>query len=118
MKKKLAGLQASRDVFISALDSLDKQGNVINGNLQATVNNLVRGIDLRSIEHSGKDLNIRGWSPTEVEILEYARNLDTSGRFTEVTITNILRIEEETEGDVEENEVMDFTLSLKLKGPK
>jgi len=132
LEKELAAQQATQNVFINALDSIDRQGAAINNDLVATVSNLVSGIDLSSIDHLGGELKIHGRSPSEVEILEYARNLDDSGRFNEVTIASIMRAEdrggeitgstevqgegEEIEVVVEENEVMNFTLSLKLKG--
>ncbi len=134
LEEELAAKQAQQNVFINALDSIDRQGAAINGDLLATVNNLVSGIELSGICHSGKELNINGRSPSEVEILQYARNLDASGRFSEVTVASIKRVEvEDTEegivgstevegefegvvGEGEKSEVMDFTLSLKLKG--
>jgi type IV pilus assembly protein PilM len=144
LEKELAAMQANRNVFTNALDSLDKWGDAINGDLEATVYNLVRGINLSGFNHSGQELNIHGQAPSEVEVLQYARNLDASGRFSEVTIASIRRVEgdsggeeieiigasEEIEGEGEEievlgeeiegggdgNGVMDFTLSLKLKG--
>ena len=135
LEEELANKQAQQNVFINALDSIEKQGAVINGDLLATVNNLVSGIELSSIGHSGKELSINGRSPSEVEILDYARNLDDSGRFSEVTVESIKRVEdventeegiagstevegefEEIVGEGEESEVMNFTLSLKLKG--
>jgi len=148
LEKKVADTEAARNVFTNALDSLDKRGSKINGDLEATVYNLVSGIDLRSISHSGQGLNIQGRSPSEVEVLEYARNLDASGRFSEVTVASIRRVgdsgenegeDEEIEGEGEEiegegeeiegedeeiegggsgNETMDFNLVLKLKGPE
>ena len=140
LEQKLADTEAGCSIFNTVLDSFDTQGDKINGDLEATVNNLVSGIDLRSISHSGQGLNLNGQSPSEVEVLEYARNLDASDRFSEVTVASIRRVGEsrdeiegeaeemegggeemegegeEIEGEGEENEGMDFNLVLELKG--
>lgn len=117
LEKKLADTEATRSVFNIALDSLSEQGDKINGDLEASVNNLISGISLRSIGHSGHGLNINGQSLSEVEVLEYARNLDASGRFSKVTINNILRSESEGSDNVSSSG-MDFSLFLELEEPE
>jgi len=107
LEKKLADAEAARQTFTAALDSLESEGDKINGDLEATVYNLVDGVDLKSISHIGKELSISGEAPSEVEVLEYARNLDATGRFTEITITSIRLVgseTEEVEGEGEEVE--------------
>ena len=128
LEKKLADMQAASRVFTAALANLGKQGDIINGDLKATVDKLVNGIELRSVSHSGRDLNISGRSPSEAEVTEYARNLDASGRFSEVTVSSIRRMDELSGEEIEivsengtiEGEsggVADFSLALKLKVP-
>jgi Tfp pilus assembly protein PilN len=104
LEKKLAAAETRQNVFTRALESLDSQGDKINGDLVATVDNLVDGIELNSIRHSGSDLVLNGMSPSEVEILQYARNLDASDRFSEVTISNIIRVGEGEAEVVDEDE--------------
>jgi len=112
LEKKLADTEAARSIFINAFDSLNKGGDRINGDLEATVNNVVSGISLRSISHSGGGLNLNGGAPSEAEVLEYARNLDASGRFSEVTVASIMRV-----GSSDNmSERMDFNLALALGG--
>lgn len=94
LEKKVADAEAARKVFTAILDSLNNQGDKINGDFQETVKNVVSGLNLRTISHSGQDLNIRGWAPSEVEVLEYAGNLDASGRFSEVTVATITRVDD------------------------
>ena len=108
LEKKLAQAEASRDTFTKALDTLDQQGNVMNGDLEVTTNSLSGAVSLTGISHAGDKLTIRGRSPNEMEALSYARSLNASDRFSEVTITSIAR--------VEEGGGMDFTLALKAKG--
>lgn len=102
LEKELADVEAASNTFINASNSLNIQGDKINGDLEATVNNLVSGIRLSSISHSGSGLNLNGNAPSETEVLEYARNLDTCGRFFEVTISSISLVGyegEESEGE-------------------
>ena len=125
LEKKLASAEAVLSRFTSALDSLDQQGEKINGDLEATVDNLVNGVELRSIGHTGQVLNINGGAPSEVEVLQYARNLDATGRFSEVTVANIRRVANSSEdmgGEGAEmpssgnNSMASFALTLKLTG--
>lgn len=115
LEQKLADNEAAQKIFTTAFDNLNKQGNVINGDLEATVYNLVSGIDLRGISHSNQGLDINGQSPSKVEVLEYARNLDATGRFSEVTVANISRIADSSDN---ESDMVSFYLALKLKGPE
>jgi len=107
LDKKLAEAEASRDNFTIALGSLDMQGNEINSNLQVATNTLPSTVSLTNISHTGSMLTISGNSPSETEVLTYARSLDASGRFSEIIIASMKRTEDER---------MDFTLVLKSKG--
>ena len=106
LMQKIAKAEASRDSFITALSSLEKQSNIMNGDLEVTVNSLPSNMSLSSINYDNNILTIQGRAPSEEGILSYLGNLDTSGRFWEITITDIKRIEDEG---------MDFTLVLKTK---
>ena len=108
LEEQLAAAKASRDTFIAALGSLDKQGNTANGDLRVTTDSLLSPISLNGFSHNNDKLTIRGQSPSEVEILSYAGSLDASGRFSEIIVASIKRIEE--------GGGMDFTLILKPKG--
>jgi type IV pilus assembly protein PilM len=134
LEKQLAAADASLGVFESVVNSIEGQGEVIDGDLEATVDSLVGGIELTSISHSGKSLSLSGRAPSEVEVLEYARNLDSSGRFSQVTVSSIRKVQapaEEDEGDAVEDEegegeeeggesglidLVYFSLSLQLMG--
>ena len=110
LEGKIAGAKASINTYTAAIGSLDKQGDLINEDLEVTVNSLPGSISLAAIDHSVDGLTIRGSSPSETEVLSYASNLDASGRFPEITIANIKRVVDE------ENERMNFTLVLKTGG--
>jgi len=91
--------------FTSALASLDKQNNGGNGNFKVIVSSLPSTTSLSSISYVNNTFTINGRSSSEVEVLSYLRSLDASGRFSEITIISMKRIEDEG---------MDFTLALRV----
>ena len=101
LQQGIAEAEASRDVFASALGSLEKQRTGINRDLETTIKSLSSAISLSSISHADNILTISGRAPSEREVLSYLRKLDTSGRFGEITIENMIKIEDGG---------MDFTL--------
>jgi len=101
LEKKIAEVEASRDNFAAALGSLETQSAGINRDLEVTIKSLPSAISLSSISHANNILTISGRVPSEKEVLKYIMGLDASGRFGEITITNMTRIE---------GEGMDFTL--------
>lgn len=108
LEKKITAAEVSRDNFTAAIDSLNKQGDVINGDLITTTDSLMGGISLTKINHINNTLTIRGEATGEMEVLSYARTLDASDRFSEIIIANIKKIKE--------LDRVDFTLVLKMKG--
>jgi len=132
LEEKVAEAEASRDNFTTALDSLDRQGSGVDDNLHIATSALPDTISLDRISHAESILTISGTSPSETEVLQYAQSLDDSGRFTEVLIASMRKvecetIEDESNGDESngdegnggesmENESMDFTLILRIRG--
>ena len=109
LKNQLAGIEASQDSYIIAYDSIAESGDSLNNDLVAAVDNMVEDLALSGISHTS-GLNITGYALSEEEILTYVRNLDASGRFAEITITNLNRPETENE-----TPRMNFNLALRLK---
>ncbi len=93
LKGRITELEASLNSFAAALGSLENQGAGINHDLEVTIDSLPNTINLSSISHADSMLTINGRAPSEREVLEYLTELDTSGRFGELTITNMSRIE-------------------------
>jgi len=114
LERKLAETQGNRNRFINASKSLDIQGEQINADLEATVHSLVDELSLSSISHAGGQVSLNGQAHSEVEILEYARNLKATGRFSIITISSISRL---ASGDNVTGDAMAFNLNLQLKGP-
>lgn len=111
-EEKLVSNESARNRFTRALTSISSDGDQINGDLESSVDTLVEDVDLSNISHGGGQLRVSGQALTEVEILQYARNLDDTGRFAEVTIDNISRVETSDN----ESDIMNFYLTLRLKG--
>jgi len=101
LEKKITEVEASRDSFTAALGSVEKQSAGINHGLEVTIKSIPNTISLSSISHDNSILTISGRAPSEKQVLKYIMELDASGRFGEITITNMGRAE---------GEGMDFTL--------
>jgi type IV pilus assembly protein PilM len=106
----LAEIQTLHESFIAALDSLADKGLLLNGDLNATVDNVVTSLEIHRISHEGDQIILTGQAVTEQEILQYVRNLQSTGRFSEITIANITR---NTSGE-NESEYMEYSLALRL----
>ncbi len=92
LEKKIAETETSGGNFAAAVASLEKQSNGVNGNLEVTVNNLPSSISLVNVNHTSHLLTIKGRAPGEEEVLAYFRELEDSGRFSDITITSLKRI--------------------------
>ena len=101
LQQKITEVETSRDDFTAALGSLEKQSTGISRDLEITIRSLPGTISLSSISHASNILTISGRAPSEKQVLTYIMELDASGRFGEITIANMSRIE---------GEGMDFTL--------
>ena len=101
LEQEVAETEVSIDSLTSALSNLEKQSNGVNGNLKMTMNSLPGNMSLTRIDYSNNMLIITGRSPSEKGILSYLDKLNSSGKFAEITISNMTRIDDEW---------MDFTL--------
>jgi len=106
----LAEIEVLHDAVIAALDSLTDKGLLLNGDLNATVNNIVANLELHRINHEGDALMLTGEAATEVEVMQYVRNLQLTGRFSEITIGNLTR----NTPSENESEYMSYSLALQL----
>ncbi len=108
LQREITEVEASRDNFTTVLGILETQTTGINRHLDITLKSLPNTISLSSISHAENLLTVSGRAPSEAEVLSYLIKLDASGRFGEITVTNMTRIE---------GEGMDFTLlgSLQLE---
>ena len=107
LEAELAVAESSQANFVVAMDSLERQNDVINGDLGLAVTCLPASANLTSITHASQTLTLNGSSPGEAEILAYLSSLDNSGRFTEIIVSRIRRVA---------GGGMDFTLVLRTGG--
>ena len=112
LENQFASAQASRSRFVAAFDGINSVGDKINGNLEETVANMVDDLEISGLDHANSQLSLTGTALSEVEIMEYVRNLDTTGRFSEITITNLSR--GAVSANSSSNSTMNFLLSLRL----
>jgi len=90
-EQQLASYEAAKVDFMAALNTINTNGDNINKDIEAVVDNQIDGFEINSIEHSNNYLNVSGWAESEEEVLEYARKLDATGRFSEITISSLSR---------------------------
>jgi len=89
-------LGATSDALDAVLDGFSSQQATVNGDLTETISNtnLPSNVDLGSIRHASDMLAINGISTSETEVLEYAKALKDTDRFSEVIISGIASIED------------------------
>lgn len=95
--------KAARDAFQLPLSCSEAQREKVNLDLGKVTSLWPGTIDLKSIDYE-ESLEISGTAPDEATILNYARALRDTGRFSEVLVSDM--------EEVEYNE-WDFTLTLK-----
>ncbi len=108
LNSEITEVEASRDNLAAAVGGLEKEGAGLSRDLEVTIESLPNSISLDSISHANSILTIRGRALNEKQVLLYLRRLDTSGRFGEITITNMTR---------SGGGMIDFTLLGSLQAP-
>jgi type IV pilus assembly protein PilM len=111
MEQEVSDIETSRDTYIAALASLNNKGELINGDLNATVDNVVTNLELYSISHNESQLVLTGQALTEEEVMQYVRNLQNTNRFSEITISSLTRVAATDNG----TDYMIYSLVLKLE---
>ena len=96
LETQVEELRATSDALDAVLDGFSSQQATVNGDLTETIStiNLPTNVDLGSIRHASDVLAINGISTTETEVLEYAKALKDTGRFSEVIISGMERTED------------------------
>jgi type IV pilus assembly protein PilM len=115
LEQNIAGTDTARRNCIAALESFSKNGDLIDNDLGATVDSVVNDLALANINHSGIQVSLSGNAASEQEVLKYVRKLDATGRFSEITISNLTRVVTGGEEGASDNGSMTFSLNIKLK---
>ena len=96
---------------------------VSNDDIKAIVDNQIDEFTIRNISHAGTSLSVNGWAESEEEVMQYARKLDATGRFSEITISSLSRTEasegeeeeeEEEESEEDTDDIMMYAINIRL----
>jgi hypothetical protein len=111
LKNKAATAKKTYDKLALALDALKTDQEKMNGNMSWALRVLPPGISLKGINESSNRLTIEGQTGSEAEVLKYARDLDSSGRYAE-SIVSSMSAGFSDNGPVPGARVITFTLTL------
>lgn len=114
IEQKLAGMETNSNDYVVALNSINTKGDLMNDDLEATVDNVVNGMELSRIGRIAGQMTVMGRVASEQEVLEYVRKLDVTGRFTEITIDSLKKTC--TSDNI--TDIMDFSLAIRLEDPE
>jgi len=103
MESRIAEAETSRDNLTLALADIEDRNCRVNGNLKVVMDGLPNDISLSGINQYDSIATVDGRAPSEREVLSYLGELDSSGKFAEITISRMAEVEDEG---------MDFTLTL------
>ncbi|HEY42026.1 MAG TPA: pilus assembly protein PilM [Dehalococcoidia bacterium] len=90
-EQALSLAMVSQDTFTAALQTLYNQRDEFNLGLEIVTSYLPADVILSSITHDGGRLDIEVQSASEVEVLQYARELEANGTFSAVNVLNMRR---------------------------
>jgi Tfp pilus assembly protein PilN len=113
LEQKISNTETGSKNYEVALKSFYQNGDTLNSDLKATVNNLIPDLDLQQISLDKTHLALAGSADTEKEVFNYIRKLDSTGRFHEITINNMARTDAEEGQSI--NGTMSFNLGIKLE---
>ena len=123
-EQQLAGYESTKVNFIAALNTINTLGDSINDDIKAIVDNQIDEFTIRNISHAGTSLSVNGWAESEEEVMQYARKLDATGRFSEITISSLSRTEasegeeeeeeEEEESEEDTDDIMMYAINIRL----
>jgi type IV pilus assembly protein PilM len=115
MEVKLVEVETARENYTAALNRLTNTSNKMNEDLNATVDNVVKNLDIGRLSISGGGVSLTGRASSEQEVMQYVRELTSTGRFAEITIVNLTRVNAASGNDTTE---MNYNLILRLEEDK
>ena len=92
LEQKLPEVEASYQLFTTTLETINEQVSTIDGDLVTVTDLLPKTMHLTQIQHRLKTLTLAGLAMREMDIISYATDLDTCGRFSTTVITHITKI--------------------------
>ncbi len=103
LEQDITGTEATGTSIVAAFENLESRSAGIDA-VATVVNRLPDAVKLTGIEYSLGVFTLDGRAPSQVEVLAYLKDLDTSGSFAGITIASLT---ESGDGN------MAFTLILK-----
>lgn len=107
LKKTIADTETATSGFATALKSLERASGGASGDMDAAVRNLSGAMMVTHLGLASNVLTISGRAPAETDVLGYVKRLNATGRFPEITVAGVKKIE---------GKGVDFTLILKTGG--
>ena len=112
LEQQISQYQALNESLSVTGGYIDNYSDEVTYNMKATVDNTEDGIKIERIEYiQGDTVRVYGSALHEEEVIAYARNIEYTNRFDEVTVTQIADVVDE-----EENVFKEFVLTFLLKG--
>ncbi|MGD9143912.1 MAG: PilN domain-containing protein, partial [Dehalococcoidia bacterium] len=111
LEAQIKEYSGTNENLLAAYENIGILSDLTTYDMKAAVDSVETGITFIKISYSDTQLTVMGSSSTEEEIVEYARNLENTNRFFEVTITSITDVET-VEGPI----IKEFTLVMSLEG--
>jgi type IV pilus assembly protein PilM len=107
LEKKVAAVKRSNDTVSQAVKILGQVQEGVKGDLQVAITSLPSSLRITEISHAVVTLTVNGTAQDEGGVLSYARGLDNTGRFKEVTVAAL---------KMNKDGGLDFSIILKRKG--
>ncbi len=96
LETQVTDMETAQQNFTVALGDLEQLSTGVNRDIEATMANLPSSVTLTSVTHDNGILTISGIAPGEKTVLTYILNLDSTGRFSDITVTDMAGQEDGT----------------------
>ena len=90
LEQNITGGEATGASIVTAFENLESRSAGIDA-VATVVNRLPAAVKLTGIDYSLGVFTLDGRAPSQVEILAYLKDLDTSGSFTGITIASLTK---------------------------
>jgi hypothetical protein len=111
LEKEVAGVKTDSKKIQGSVDYLTTQQENVNGDLAAVLGWSAQGVTLTNLSESEGNIIIKGTSSDELNVINYARYLDDTGRYYSPTIGSFVEDHETTS-----SEYINFIITLQRKG--
>ncbi len=92
LEKKAAGADATYGGLVQELKSLKTAAERVNGDLWAVLDSMdTSSVQMEHISFTRDTLTVKGILPTQFHVINYAANLNNTGRFSDVVISSMGR---------------------------